>query len=705
MSKRSRNLEQNMAGYVFKRIARVCGVTLFIFIVAFIIFAVLFKFTVLDKYNVNLKECYEEATEDVSESTEESMIIGGSSFIYASDGTQLSELSSSDSCIYLTYDEIPENVVNAFVSVEDQSFWSNNGIDIKGIARICLKYFISQGDDVSGASTITQQLARTVFLTQEVSLERKVKEIFISLQLTQKYTKEQIMEYYVNDACFGNALYGIEAASEAYFGVEASELTLSQTAYLCALPNRPTYFNPYENPDRALDRRDKILNDMYDCGYITEAQLSEALNEKITICDQESGEDEFYNYETTYAVNCAVEYLMKLDGFDFKYEFVSDDVYDEYEDDYAEAYDEAKNKLYTGSYKIYTSIDEDAQQELQTVLDDNLSFNSETDSDTGIYTLQGAITVIDNDSGNVVAIIGGRSQDELSGIYSLNRAYQSYRQPGSTIKPLAVYTPALMAGYTADSQLEDISVTEANKTGTDISTLSGTSMTLRDAVVNSVNGCAYQLFYNISPDYGLGFITEMKFDKIVPEDFTLSAALGGLTYGVTTVQMASGYATLVNSGEYREPTCITSIKDASGTELYSAEDSTSVYDADACTEMISILKGVLTDGTASSMGWSDSSDIAAAGKTGTTNESKDGWFCGMTPYYTISVWVGYDTPKELSTLYGGTYPASIWKDAMLSMTDGMSAIDFDGTYTYESTTQEDTTTDEESLTNRLSASE
>ena len=187
---------------------------------------------------------------------------------------------------------------------------------------------------------------------------------------------------------------------------------------------------------------------------------------------------------------------------------------------------------------------------------------------------------------------------------------------------------------------------------------------------------AYSVFYDIKPSYGLEFITNMKFDKIVPQDYTLSAALGGLTYGATTVQMASGYCTLANQGRYRDPSCIVSLKDKDGRELYKEEKPLKVYHERACSVMLDILKGVLTKGTAKSMGWSQVSDMPAAGKTGTTNGSKDGWFCGVTPYYTAAVWVGYDTPKTLDSLYGGTYPASVWKDVMLHLNEGKGVVDF-----------------------------
>lgn len=526
---------------------------------------------------------------------------------------------------------------------------------------------------MAGASTITQQLSRTIYLTRERSIIRKIKEMMVAIRLTRKYSKEDIMEFYINTACFSNGIYGLEAASRAFFGQSASELSLSQIAYLCAIPNRPEYFNPYKHPERALERRDKILEDMYDEGYVSKSAYVQACAEKIKVSKQVS---EFYNYETTYAVYCAVEYLMKLHGFEFRYEFQDDADYKEYEEAYEAAYNLEKSNLYAKGYTVTTSLQPEVQRAIQQALDNNLAFATQTNAQTNVYELQGAVTAIDNKSGKVIAAVGGRSQENLNNVYSLNRAYQSYRQPGSAFKPLAVYTPALQYGYTPETTVYDIDVKTAQQPGVDISGLTGPSMPLRSAVEQSKNGVAYSVFYDIKPSYGLQFVTDMRFDRIVPQDHTLSAALGGLTYGATTVQMAGGYSTLANQGEYRDPSCIVSIKDSNGKELYKEEKPRRIYSAQAASTMLDILKGVLTVGTAKSMKWAESSDIPAAGKTGTTNGSKDGWFCGVTPYYTVAVWVGYDTPKTLDNLYGGTYPASIWKDAMLYLTQGAGAVDF-----------------------------
>lgn len=624
--------------------------------------------------------CMREAKDLVDSSTPDTFRLAQTSYIYSDDGTQLAALAESEDATYLSYEDIPADVVNAFVSVEDRTFWNNSGVDYKGILRVCVNYVKTKGQVAEGASTITQQLARGTFLSNEKTLSRKIKEIFIARQLTKKYTKEQIMEFYCNSCCFANGIYGVEDASQKYFGRSVSDLSLSETAYICAIPNRPEYYNPLKNSENAISRRNKILQDMYECDYITKDAGDAALAEDITVAEVSDEEDTFYNYEATYAINCAIRYLMKQDGFEFKSHFEDDADYDTYNAYYDEMYKQAKHKLYTGGYKVTTTMNLKAQKNLQKIFDKELAFNTKVDESTGIYQFQGAMTVIDNETGKVVAMIGGRSQDELQQTYSLNRGFQSFKQPGSSIKPLVIYTPALEEGYDANSTLTEIDVKAAKKsTSEKISKMSGKKMSLRYAVEDSKNGCAYSLYNIITPKVGLSYIENMNFSKIVQQDYTLSSGLGGLHHGTNTVEMANAYSTLENHGEYRQADCISSILDASGNEIYEEPESKTVYTRSASDQMTDILEGVLNSsaGTAKGLKWSSASDVAAAAKTGTTNDNNVAWFCGYTPYYTISVWVGYDYPKSVKGLWGNTYPAYIWKEAMLYMIDGKDEADFD----------------------------
>lgn len=604
------------------------------------------------------------ATEAVDNCTVNTFKMEEATHIYDNKGNLLVRLHGDQDSAYLDYEDIPIDVVNAFIAVEDRSFWDNSGIDVKGLIRVGINAVKSSGNEVHGASTITQQLSRNIFLSHEVSLERKAKEMLISLKLTKKFAKEQIMEFYVNDICFANAFYGIESAANGYFDKSVRDLSLSQIAYLCAIPNSPEYYNPYKYPERALERRDKILKDMRELGYITEDEYKKAVAEKIKI---KKPKYTFHNYLSTYAIDCATKYMMRKDGFKFKYEWKNDKEYKKYKEKYSVAYDSAKQELATGGYDVYTTLDQTVQKKMQKVLDKGLSFDKSKDVATKVYKLQGAVTVVDNSSGKVIAVVGGRSQKNDSKTYSLNRAYQSYRQPGSTIKPLVVYTPALMNGYTPDTIVYNIDVSAAKRKGAKVQAMRGQAMTLRNALEWSKNGVAWQVFDKLKPKKALKYMTKMQFSNICPSDYYDSAALGGLTYGVTTTEMAGAYSTLVNHGEYRETTCIDKILDRNKNNIYSDAATKQVYTTKAADTMVDMMTGVLTKGTASKLNWYSKTKQVAACKTGTTNRSKDGWLCGFTNYYTVAVWVGYDQPKELSNLYGATYPGQIWRDCQLTL--------------------------------------
>ena len=645
----------------------------FIFSVCFIgaIVAIIVCYVVvLPRY----KDYQTKSDEIIAQSQDSDFGIKEGSIIYDFNGNVLANLYDTSFCTYLEYDEIPKDVVNAFVSVEDRTFWDNDGVDYKGILRVVYNYVKSDGDEAHGASTITQQLVRSTYLTREVSLDRKFKEIMVSQGITKKYSKAKIIEYYINTCCFGNGVYGIEGASKYYFGKRASELDLAQIAYLCAIPNRPTYYAPKpDDVSNAIPRQQKILGDMLLCGYITQYDYDKAIATDIVVIKPEY---ECNDYLASYAIDSTVRYLMKLEGYDFKYEFDTMDEYNAYKEQYDTDYAAYKMKLYTGGYRVYTSLDTSVYDNLQSIMNNVLSTYNNDENDDGIYLLQGALTVVDNMTHKVVALVGGRNP-VTSGAYTLNRAYQSYRQPGSSIKPLVVYTPALERDWTADTIVTNIDVSVAKKPGVDAQSLSGTRMTLRSAVEQSKNGVAWQIFDKITPKVGLSYITNQEFSNICLSDYNDSSALGGLTYGVTTAEMATAYSTISNNGEYVSSDCLLHVYDKSDADLYRQPKSESVYTKDASDAMIDICKGVLIRGTAANLNWRAKTDMPAFGKTGTTNDNKDIWFCGATPYYSVAVWVGYDTPKTMNGVYGSSYSGTIWKDVMLSLIDGKDVKDFD----------------------------
>lgn len=636
----------------------------------FLLVLVIGGYAAYEKFGKDLLAYQESARELVAQSSDETFRQDETSIVYDYRGRKIREVTGEKEVYYKTYDEIPSYFVEAMVSVEDRRFYEHNGVDYEGIARAAYILFKNNGNITQGASTITQQLARGTFLTNEVSYERKIKEIFIAWELEKKYTKQQIIEYYLNTIFFSNGYYGIGAAAKGYFNKDLDELSVSQVAFLCAIPNSPTYYDPRTNYDHTIERRNKILNDMYELNYLNELELEMALEERIILAEEKQVS---HDYIETFTNFCATEALMEAAGFEFQYKFDTIDEQHEYNKKYREMYDSYYATLYTGGYQIYTSIDPRKQKLLQDTINDILSVDEEKDELTGIYNLQGASTCIDNSTGRVVAIVGGRTQEELQG-YSLNRAYQSARQPGSTIKPLVVYTPQLERGYTPATVVDDNEFEEGNMPENSGLSYSG-MISLAQAVAASKNVVAYRLFGELTPEVGVDYLLNMNFNYLTIEDRqNMAVCLGGLTYGATTVEMASGYATIENDGEFRKPTCIVKITDSQGNEIVSDNQKTRrVYDLNASRMMTSMLRGVFTGGTASGLGIPN---MSCAGKTGTTDNNTDGWFCAFTPYYTTSVWVGYDIPQSTRGLWGSTYPGRIWHDFMSQIHDGLEDIGF-----------------------------
>ena len=606
-----------------------------------------------------------EAVSMVSHSSKDTFRKSQTSIAYDINGKTLSVLKGEKDVYYIEYEDIPIYVKQAIISTEDKRFYKHNGIDYRGIMRAAVA-MIQDGEVTQGGSTITQQLARTVFLSNERTWERKIEEMYIAVELEKKYSKEEILEFYLNNVYFANGYYGIEAAAQGYFGTDVSHLSLSQMIYLCAIPNNPTLYNPLIHADKTQARRDRILKSMLEDQVISESSYQTAVAEQIKTTEPEEIKN---NYAETYTYYCATRALMELEGFEFQTVFSDDEEKTAYDREYQSLYDTCNKKLFTGGYRIYTSLDLDAQSQLQASVDEVLAGFGEK-SDEGIYELQGAAVCIDNTTGMVRAIIGGRSQDDVEG-YTLNRAFQSFRQPGSAIKPLIVYTPALERGYTPDTTVVDEPIADGPVNGD--GTYSG-AMSLRQAVARSKNTIAWKIFEELTPEVGISYLEEMGFSNLDANDKRLPASIGGFTNGVSPLEMAKGYATIKNDGGYRNPTCIMKITDADGEVIYQADQTASViYKENACRQMTNMLQTVITSGTGRgySLGM-----MPCAGKTGTTNDNKDGWFVGYTPYYTTSVWVGYDIPKEVPGLGGGTYPGKIWHSFMSWLHEGLEPVDF-----------------------------
>ena len=669
-------------------VERAIGIVIKIIIALLLAIVVIGGVLIYMKYGKKLIAMESDAKKIVSKSTMETFRQNETSIIYDANGNIMSKLKGEKDVYYIKYSDIPQVAVDAITSIEDKNFFKHKGYDLKAIIRAGLAYIKNKGVITQGGSTITQQLARNIFLSFEESWQRKAREIFIAIELEKKYTKKEIMEFYLNNIYFANGYYGIQSAALGYFGKGVNSLSLSQITFLLSIPNSPTRYNPYENIEGTLARRDRILDQMVLDGKISEAEASKAKSEEIKL---KAPKVEKSSYALTFALDRAVKALMKSEGFNFRYSFNSDEDRKAYNENYSEVYSSCQTRLYSGGYRIYTSIDPEKQKLLQDTVDGGLSVSSEK-SKSGIYSLQGAAVTIDNSSGRVVAIVGGRSQ-KLKGS-TFNRAYQSFRQPGSTIKPLIVYTPAFEQGYTPESIVKDEKI-EGGPVNAD-GVFSG-NMTVLDALAKSKNTVAWKLFTEISPAIGIGKLLDMGFSAIADTDYYPSAALGGFTKGVNAVEMASAYATIENGGEFREPTCIMKMTDSSGNDIvadgfYQKGTSKYIYDENACKMMITCMEAVMTKGTGVG---GKLATMPCAGKTGTTNDSKDLWFVGFTKYYTTSVWVGYDIPKSLAGLAYTATPLGIWKTYMDSINNGLPLAKLDDYKITVAPTKEDNKETEE----------
>lgn len=675
-SKKDKKKKRGKKPKRFKKLRLFLKIFFLILLLAILGVLVVFYF----KYGDDLLSWKNEAKKVVEESNKGTFRASETSMIYASNKTPIAKLRGDKDSSYLEFEDIPQEAIDCMVVTEDRDFYEHSGVSILSFSKAAVLYVKGKitGEEISrGGSTITQQVAKNVFLSNEQTEERKIREIFIALELEEKYTKDEIMEFYLNTICFANGHFGIEAASKAYFSKSVKELDLAEIAFLCAIPNRPTYYNPLENYDATNERKERILKQLLEEGKISAAEYSDAVYEKIVLDPAEAIKTQ--DYMTTYAISCATKALMQKQGFEFKTEFDSDEEKEAYDTEYKTLYEECHSSLYTGGYQIYTSLSISKQNKLQKAVNNTLSgFKKKTDD--GIYKLQGAATCIDNETGFVVAIVGGRKQKDTIG-YTLNRAFQSYRQPGSSFKPLVVYTPQLERDYTPNTIVDD-TYFEGGPKNSD-GTYAG-KIPLRTAVEKSKNVVAWKLFEELTPKVGLSYVLKMHFSQIVDSDYYPAASLGGLTNGASTVEMASGYATIENDGEYRDPTCIKKITDSDDNVIVNNQknqEKTRVYKESASRVMTDILEGVMTRGTARGKGLTN---MPSAGKTGTTSDKKDGWFCGYTPYYTTAVWVGYDSPQTLDDLYGSTYPLTIWHDYMEEIHSKLDRKEFK---TYEGETQ------------------
>ncbi len=546
--------------------------------------------------------------------------------IYATDGTLLGDVFGEENRVLVGWHQIPQDLRDALVSTEDQDFYQHPGFDIRGIAR-ALRENIASGDPTGqGGSTITQQLVRNLYLTPEAKIERKIAEVILAVKLEQKYSKDEIITFYLNQVYFGSNAYGVEAAAQTFFGHTVSECDLPECALLAGLPQAPSRFSPYVNVEESRERRGHVLKRMYEEGYITREEMEEADTSEIELTGRRdigfSGL--MHPYFATYVIHEVHDLL-------------------------------PYSRLYTDGLRIYTTVNVDWQVAAETAITDGVA-NFESSNVT-----QGALVTLDVRTGAIRAMSGGVDFNDSE----FNRAWQALRQPGSSFKPY-VYLRAMMDDYSPASLVRDQPV-EFHIPGTDIYRPHNYDysyrgvITLHTALRLSRNIPAVKIVDIIGAHHIASVARACGIESaIIP---TLSMGIG--TSEVTLIEHTSGLATMANDGVRNPPYAIERITDARGNVLYQHDtQSRRVVPENPARLVVSMLQSVINAGTGTR------ARIAGhhlAGKTGTTDDWRDAWFLGFTPSVITGVWVGNDDNSSMSRITGGRCPAVIWHDYMVTV--------------------------------------
>lgn len=565
-----------------------------------------------------------------------------STILYDDKGEVCATLHAGENRTEIELDKVPKNLINAFIAIEDQDFYHHHGVNYKGIIRAVWSNIRSGDLTGQGASTITQQLARKAFLTDDKRVERKLKEIVLAYKLEANYSKDEILTMYLNKIYFGGGAYGVEAASKTFFGKDVNELNLEECALLAGLVQSPNNYYPFQYYDRAKARQKMVLGNMVHCGFIN-SETAEAAYDRPLQFKKIQAEGTQYGFFTDAVIDEALSILSKID---------------KYSNDPSDA-------LYRSGLQIYTTMNSQLQTHAEKIFSEPGNFPSET---TKNQSVQSAMVIIDDTKGEVKALMGGRHYEQQRGF---NRATSAHRQPGSSIKPLAVYSPALEQGFMPFYVLNDKPLSykmgngETYKPENYDHTYRGL-IPMRTAVQLSINTYAVQLLDKIGIKSGYKFAESLGLQFVNTKgrnDLGLAQlALGGLTNGETPLQMAAAYGGLGNSGIYIKPHFITKIVDSNGVDIYECKtEFHRVMSEETAWLMTSMLQSVVSSGTGTN---ARISGIMPAGKTGTTEENRDSWFCGYIPGFSGAVWMGYDSNYKMHNVYGGSYPARIWKSMM-----------------------------------------
>ena len=587
----------------------------------------------------------------------EDMFNNENSVVVDTNGDVIATLGVEQKKLKIEYEDIPDNLVHAYVAIEDERFYSHHGVDIKRTGAAILTYITHFGNSSFGGSTITQQLVKNLTGDSSDSVMRKVKEWWKAFLLESYFSKEEILEMYLNIIYVGPNIYGVQAGSRYYFDKDAEDLSLAECAYLAGINNSPNSYNPFvddDNTELITNRTNTVLQKMLELGYIEEDEYNEAVSEVNNGLDFDKGkietENPIYSYHTDALITDIVSDLAE-------------------EKNISETF--ATNYLNMAGLTIHSTQNSDIQDDVETEF---LKRQYMLDSADGESTSQAAMVILDHETGNVLACVGGLGEKVT--FRGLNRATQSLRQTGSSIKPLAVLAPGIDKKiFTASTIYDDEEKTFENDyaPGNNAGYLG--EITVRRALESSQNVPFVEMMEEVTPKRAISYLEDMGITSLTQEDENLALALGGLQNGITPLEMAGAYATIANDGIYVEPVFYTSITDKDGKVVLQAEqESHRVFSAQVAYILKELLKQPV-EGNHGTATYCSISGIDVAAKTGTTDENYDKWLCGFTPYYTAVTWFGFD--ENESIYYYNQNPAGIiWSNVMRRVHDGLTNASF-----------------------------
>ena len=615
------------------------------------------------------------ANDDWSMSKDDLTLKSIDTIIYDKDGNEIANVSGEEKRRTVSLGEIPKTVQDAYISIEDKRFYQHKGVDVKRTAGATVTYILNRGHSSYGGSTITQQLIKNLKDDKSDSglagIQRKIREMSRAYKVEKMLSKDQILELYLNTIFVGGEgnLHGVELASRYYFNKSVGELDLAESAFLAGINHAPNSYNPFNGSDNSelIKKRTKtVLAEMKDLGKITEEEYNNAKAEV----------DEGLKFEKgNTATNSSMSYLARA---------ALNQVIQQYAEKNDVSKEIAQTMIEGGGYKIYTTQDSNIQSNMEEVYrsGDYIYAGVQKKDGNKINThTQSAMVIIDHKNGYVVGCMGGLGDDVDSN--GQNRATQSVRQPGSSMKPIASIAPALESGIITAATIYDESSTDF---GSYHPTSSGLGLiTVRKAIEKSANTTEVKIMSELGPSNSIAFLRKMGITSLVTakenkehNDENLAMVLGGLTYGISPLEMAGAYAAIANGGVYITPTFYTRMEDASGNiVLEPVQEKTRVMsEANAYIEQ-TILRGPV--GAGGTAPYAKVSGQDTGGKTGTTTDNKDRWFCGFTPYYTAATWYGYDIPEDLSTSSANVSnkAARIWVRIMDNIHKGLESAEFE----------------------------